>query len=54
MKKKLGSIDQSHISLPNIDALKRSQSEHKLFLNQSLPVKTCHNIEWWNMKWKKF
>jgi len=35
-----------NLILPNIDALKRSQSEHKLFLNQSaaqsLQVNTGH------------
>jgi len=35
----LGLIDQLInliLFLPNIDVLKRSQSEHKLFLNQSI------------------
>jgi len=40
MKKKLKSINQSHIILlflPNIDVLKRSKNEYKLF-NQSMAL----------------
>jgi len=36
MKKNWDQLTNLILFLPNIDALKRSQSEHKLFLNQSI------------------